>query len=435
MAAESAPAGRGWQVYLETAVENANDAVIVCEYDAAHPSKFRMQYVNPMFERQTGYTREEAIGAPPDLLYGPHTDRAVVERTRQALIDGLPMRVELQKYRKDGTSFWSEVNMRPLAGERGGPPLGYVAIQRDIDDRMEAVARMELLSSAIDQANDAMAIFEWKLDAAQWRLAYVNEMFLRITGYRRDDVIGRSSDFLVGPQTDMEELHRYRVALLGGDPVRGEIAFYRADGTPFWAEINGRALSNRKGQVINTIIVYRDVTEKHFRDERLTFEAAHDPLTGVFNRRSFMQSLESAVRETAMGLAHGLLFFDLDGFKPVNDRFGHEAGDRLLVELTAAVASRLRRGDIFARVGGDEFAILLAGCSKEQCEQIAELVLATIANFVLLWEGHRLAVGASIGVTAIDGSMHDGADAMRAADEACYEAKREGRNRVVVARG
>lgn len=420
---------RDWLPYLEVAVEYANDAVFLCDYNPA-TDEFVMRYVNPTFERQTGYTREEAVGKPASLLYGPETDLAEIEKAKQALHSGLPTRLELLKYRKDGTPFWTEITYRPLIDD--GALIGHVAIQRDIADRVEAMARLRLLSLAMNQASDAMVIFEWREHSGEWRLAYVNEMFLRMTGHRNDDVIGRNSDFLVGPETDPDVLHGFRMSLLAGEPIRGEIAFYRADGTPFWAELNGTPIQNPAGKVINTIVVYRDVTEKHFHEERLTYEAAHDPLTGIYNRRYFLQSLDSAIADARRrDVTHGLLYFDLDGFKPINDRFGHEAGDRLLVELAKVIAAKLRRGDVFARVGGDEFAILLMSCSRDQAERIAREILATVRDFALLWGGHALAVGISMGMLFIDETVRDSAEALRRADEACYQAKREGRNRVV----
>jgi diguanylate cyclase (GGDEF)-like protein/PAS domain S-box-containing protein len=428
-------AGRDWLPFLSMAIENANDAVIVYDYDPAGPMPFRMAYVNPMFERQTGYSREEAVGRFPDILYGPQTDRAAVDRTTATLLSRLPVTAELYKYRKDGTAFWSEINMRPLSDESGAL-VGVVAIQRDVTERVKALRKLELLSSAMDQANDPIAIYEWRDRPGEWRIEYVNEMFLRLTGYRRDEVIGRTSDFLSGPETDAETLYGFRQSLAAGESVRGEIAYYRSDGTLFWAELNGRALREANGTISHNIIVYREVTESHGQQERLSYEATHDPLTGVNNRRSFVAMLDAALADTRQRrLVHGLLFFDLDGFKPINDRHGHEAGDRMLVALSAAICAKLRRGDVLARMGGDEFAVLLHGCPLEKAERIAGDLLSVIGDLTLLWRGHALRIGASIGVICIDEALESSDEALRRVDEACYEAKRGGRNRVIVATG
>src|SRR6185312_9758912 len=253
-------------------------------------------------------------------------------------------------------------------------------------------------------------------------------------GYRREEVIGHASDFLVGPETDAAVLQDWRARLFDGDPVDGVLALYRSDGSRFWAEVNGRPIRQADGQRINTIIVYRDVTEEYEHERQLSYEASHDPLTGAHNRRSLERALDEALSETrALGLTHGLLYFDLDGFKPINDRFGHEAGDRILVALANATGAKLRRVDLLARIGGDEFVTLLRGCPPSQAENIAKEILAAIGDVTLLWNGQALSVGASIGVISIDPTVHSVAQALRRADEACYEAKRAGRNRIYVA--
>lgn len=422
---------RGFEPFLISAIENANDAVIVFDYEPGD-QPFRIRYVNPMFEQQTGYAKDEAIGRHPDLLHGPKTDRAELERAVHSLLLKLPSIVTTLRYRKDGSTFWAELNSRPLVDD-GGALIGAVAIQRDISERMKAQKELELLSTAMNQASDGIVIFAWSDRTNQWRMTYANDMFLRLTGYRREEVIGRPSDFLIGPETDMSTLLAWRAALLEGESVHGEIALYRSDGRRFWAELNGRPLQNDDGHVVNTIVLYRDVTEKHEQELRLTYEASHDPLTGVHNRRAFERALEEALDEARDGaLTHGLLYLDLDAFKPVNDRYGHEAGDQILVQLTAAVNSKLRRVDVFARIGGDEFAILLRGCPSQRSEAIAQEILDAITGMILVWNGHALRVGASIGVTTIEGSIESTAEALRRADEACYEAKRAGRNRVFV---
>jgi len=423
---------RSFEPFLIAAIENAYDAVIVFDYEPG-PTPFRIRYVNPMFEQQTGYSKSEAMGRHPDLLHGPATNRGALDRAAQSLLLKLPSEVTTLRYRKNGSTFWAELNSRPLVDEEGRL-IGAVAIQRDISERVRAQQEALLLSAAMDQASDAMVIFEWRTSTNQWVFAYVNDMFLRMLGYRREEVIGHASDFLVGPDTDAAVLQDWRARLLDGEPVDGVLALYRSDGSRFWAEVNGRPIRQADGQRINTIIVYRDVTEEYEHERQLSYEASHDPLTGAHNRRSLERALDEALSETrALGLTHGLLYFDLDGFKPINDRFGHEAGDRILVALANAAGAKLRRVDLLARIGGDEFVALLRGCPPSQAENIAKEILAAIGDVTLLWNGQALSVGASIGVISLDPTVHSVAQALRRADEACYEAKRAGRNRIYVA--
>ncbi len=420
-----------WESHAAMALEHANDAIVVCERGEGDPP-FVIRYVNAAFERQTGYTRAEALGNGVGLLYGPSTNREAVDDLLRALEEMQPVVGELRKYRKDGTSFWAEVSIRPIAGA-DGRLAGSVIVQRDVTERVDAKEELELLSRAIDYARDAIVVFRWDPVDLLWRMRHVNEMFLAMSGYDIAEVIGRPSNFLTGELTDLRQLEEFRAALLAGEPVRGDLAFYRKDGTQFWVELSGQGLRDVDGNISHTIIVYRDITEKRLSEERLSFEAAHDALTGAFNRRFFMRSVDDALRDLqSRNVDHGLIFFDLDGFKPINDRYGHEAGDQLLIALTNAIGSRLRDGDVFGRIGGDEFALLLYGCPPERTEKIAHDLLEIVRGFALLWQGHTLRVGASIGAVALDASAASAADELRRADRACYEAKRSGRDRVVI---
>lgn len=413
-----------------TALEHANDAIVVATAPPGD-SRFTIRYVNAAFEAQTGFARAEVLERGLDVLYGPETDRSVVAALTATLQRLHPVVADLRKYRKDGSAFWAQVSITAIRVDDGS--LVAIVVQRDVTERVEAEAELELLSAAMDYANDGIAIFRWDERQGGWRFRHVNEMFRTMTGYDIGELIGRSSDVLLGEASDTELLQTFRAALAAGEAVRGEFAFYRKDGTLLWTELNGKGLRDHAGAVAHSIIVYRDVTEKRRREQRLAFEADHDPLTGIFNRRFFIRALEARLQSGAQSRRDIVFFFDLDGFKAVNDRHGHEAGDRLLIELTTALAARFRRSDVFARLGGDEFAVLLADCSLEQGMALAEDLLGAIRAFGLLWDGHTLGVRASVGVVEIHSSDAGAAEVMRRADEACYAAKRSGRNRVVAA--
>lgn len=317
-----------------------------------------------------------------------------------------------------------------LHGE-GGEPYATCGIATDITERVATTNQLKLLQIALDQANDAIVIFTLNGDA--WHISYANEMMVRMTGYAREELVGGTTDLLTGPLSDVEALQRSRDDLKLGNGARGEFLAYRRDGSTFWIEFNASPLLT-EGDERYTVVVYRDVTKKKDREEQLSFEASHDALTGAFNRRYLDRALEHALMDARQRQTeHGLIVFDLDGFKAVNDEYGHEAGDKLLAALTILIASRLRRGDVLARHGGDEFAVILLGCSLEQSRYIAEELLRAIDAHAYPWKGTRLHVSASAGITAIDASEQTGRDALRAADQACYAAKRSGKNRVALA--
>lgn len=165
---------------------------------------------------------------------------------------------------------------------------------------------------------------------------------------------------------------------------------------------------------------------------QLAHQARHDPLTGLPNRRAFEESIEHAVSTyRRAGDVVTLLYIDLDQFKPVNDTCGHAAGDRLLRELSGLLRGRLRAEDHVFRIGGDEFAVILRGCSRDDALHIASALCAAVAAFDFVCAGQTFHVGASIGLARMDSTIGDVSALMQAADHACYEAKRAGRGCVI----
>jgi diguanylate cyclase (GGDEF)-like protein len=167
--------------------------------------------------------------------------------------------------------------------------------------------------------------------------------------------------------------------------------------------------------------------------ERLSYQATHDALTGLVNRREFERRLEKALMSAHReGLEHALCYLDLDQFKIVNDSCGHVAGDELLTQLTVLLESKVRDSDVLARLGGDEFGVLLENCSLEKAEFVADLLRQTVKDFHFVWQGKPFAIGVSIGLVPISTSSESLSALLSAADSACYAAKDKGRNRVHV---
>lgn len=187
-------------------------------------------------------------------------------------------------------------------------------------------------------------------------------------------------------------------------------------------------------------IMARSISESHrtlqsrieAATAQLAHQAQHDPLTGLPNRRMFEERLEESIAASRRAGDHGALcFIDLDRFKIVNDTCGHAAGDDLLCRIARLIRQRVREQDIVCRVGGDEFALILRGCSRADALRIAEHLREGVAAFRFSWGERRFSIGASIGVAYIDGNHTTMADILLAADTACYDAKKTGRNRVV----
>jgi diguanylate cyclase (GGDEF)-like protein/PAS domain S-box-containing protein len=182
-------------------------------------------------------------------------------------------------------------------------------------------------------------------------------------------------------------------------------------------------------EVTATVWLLQDVREERQVRHHLSLQARHDPLTGLVNRQEFERRLGHAAASAVHGGEHALCFLDLDRFKQVNDRFGHAAGDALLIDLAGLLLSRIRGRDTLARLGGDEFALLLEHCPPEEARRVAEALVEGVRTHAFAWQGQPLSVGLSVGVVAIQPHRDAGAQ-LEAADAACYRAKALGRDRV-----
>ena len=183
-------------------------------------------------------------------------------------------------------------------------------------------------------------------------------------------------------------------------------------------------------QITGTIIVFRDVSATLELSRKLAFQASHDSLTGVINRRAFDRRLQQAITSAKLnGHQHSLLYLDLDQFKIVNDTCGHDAGDHLLIEVTTLLKRKLREKDTLARLGGDEFGILLDTCQLECAETFAKEILYEFKQFRFTWHGIHFQLGTSIGIVQIHKDTESIVSLLSAADMACYVSKDMGRNR------
>lgn len=206
----------------------------------------------------------------------------------------------------------------------------------------------------------------------------------------------------------------------------------RLDGSTVSVTLVGAPIRN-SDKVSGAVLVLHDMTQERQYIANLSWQATHDALTGLANRREFEYRLEQALHNlTRQAGRHALMFLDLDQFKLVNDTCGHAAGDELLRHICALLQSGLREGDTLARLGGDEFGILLENCAPEAAEKIAESLRQTVQNLHFVWKGRPFLTTVSIGLVHVAQTPTTLEASLRAADMACYMAKEKGRNRVQV---
>ncbi len=421
---------------LESAVVNANDAIVIMDAGHSDISDPTIIYVNEAFTQMTGYRPEEIIGQTPSCLRGPDSDGAQVAKIRRAFSRREPLRLELINYRKDGLIYWVELNSVPVADELGNV-THWVSVQRNISDRkrMEQAFfdEKELAQVTLQSIGDAVITTD-----AGGCIFTLNPVAQKLTGWSTLEAQGlplASVLRIVDETTRMPIENIAQIALSEGrivDQGHNSLLIAR-NNREFAIDHCVAPIHASNGEIVGAVVVFRDVTKVRTQARQLTWQATHDPLTQLVNRREFEYQLEHALHSAqGYGQEHVMLYLDLDRFKIVNDTNGHVAGDELLRQVSQLFKSDIRKTDILARLGGDEFAVLLYDCPPERGLQIAESLLQSIQGFRFGWQDKTFLIGVSIGLVAINPKTASTSTVLSAADIACYAAKNKGRNRVQV---
>jgi diguanylate cyclase (GGDEF)-like protein/PAS domain S-box-containing protein len=289
------------------------------------------------------------------------------------------------------------------------------------------------VSTAFTEAPIGMAL----LDVAGHFLQ-VNRVLCEMAGLTRTELLGRSfNDFVAPEDVDLDLVERQRLFADQIPSYRAEKRWHDAGGLASWVGISVSAARNRGHDVRYFVVSVEDITERRREEEQLQYLANRDPLTGLINRRRFLDDL---TRQVTMSDRYGelsaVLLIDLDHFKPINDEYGHDAGDRVLQEVAATINERLRTTDLSARIGGDEFVVLVPHADAARLRVVAQALVDAIADRKVRYRDVTLEVTASIGVALLGpGSASNAHEVLARADAAMYEAKRAGGNRWSVSGG
>lgn len=299
---------------------------------------------------------------------------------------------------------------------------------------MRGWGKLKILSvAAMQQAHKLAKVVEQTTDHVlitdkDGRMDYVNPAFCHATGYEQREVIGENPSLLKSGQHTNEFYRNMWVQIKKGETFQDLFINRRKNGMLYYEEKTIAPLHDEKGDVTHFVSTGKDITES-----KITRLAFYDPLTGLVNRVLFLDRLEheiSHARRANQTIA--VMFLDLDGFKAVNDELGHEAGDQLLVEFARRVSALMRRSDTFARIGGDEFAVLLKEIKHESdAEDVANKILQTMESEWRV-DGKQVSIGVSIGISFYPSEDVDSNGLLKQADQAMYQAKQGGRNRYSV---
>jgi diguanylate cyclase (GGDEF)-like protein/PAS domain S-box-containing protein len=291
-----------------------------------------------------------------------------------------------------------------------------------------------LLLRAIGTASNSIVIAD--ASRSDVPLVYVNAAFLRLTGYSEQEVLGRNCRFLQGPDTDPSQVQTIRRGILAGTDVHCVLLNYRRDGSAFWNELHLSPVTNAAGDVTHYIGNQLDVTQRVDRERRTTYLAHHDELTGLPNRTNILEHLDLELqRARRSGTSVAALMLDLNGFKAINDRLGHAAGDSALTGAARRLRSAVRAGDLLGRLGGDEFLVVLAGLppaaatapgapptAEDTVCRVQEHLHAALAHPIEL-AGSTVRLSASSGAALFPRDADEPGELIARADAAMYRHK------------
>jgi diguanylate cyclase (GGDEF)-like protein/PAS domain S-box-containing protein len=396
----------------------------------------RIIYANRVAAALLGAAPEQLVGRPVTDLVRP-AYRAMTRNgiTRRLAGEPLPDRMEVQLINGEEAGLWAEVTSG-LIDYRGQQAI--LTIARDISYRKNIEST---LGRGKQQAQVTLeSIAEGVVTADPEGLVdYMNASAEKLTGVVREAAVGKRLTDIVKliDETDRRDL---------GDPVmrcltdrrrvnmgRRAMMLSQAGGKELSIELTASPIKGPGDVIAGAVVVMHDVTEMRGLTKRMSYQATHDALTGLVNRREFERRLEEALQSVReQNVTHVLCYLDLDRFKPVNDTCGHIAGDSLLRSVAALIREKVRESDAVARLGGDEFGVLLLGCPLDKARQIADDVCTAVRDYRFVWQDKVFQIGVSIGLVEIGRDSASIEDLLGAADSACYVAKQEGRGQVHV---
>lgn len=396
----------------------------------------RIVFANNVAAEPVGLAPEQLVGRPMTDLIRPAFRSMMRDATAARLggeADDEP--VEFQMINGGERGVWIEARSM-LIEYRGRQAV--LTIGQDITYRKSVEAT---LGRSKQQAQITLeSIGEGVVTSnMHGEIDYMNSAAEKLIGIDRQGAIGRRLGDIVNlvDEGDRRDL---------GDPIMRSLTDRRRisvgsralmvshDGdTELSVELTASPIKNPDGTIAGVVVIMHDVSEIRGLAQQMSYQAAHDPLTGLINRREFERRLEQsmhAIRDE--DASHVLCYLDLDRFKAVNDTCGHMAGDNLLRELSAIIKDQVRDSDFVARLGGDEFGMLLIGCPLRKARQIADDVIRAVREYRFVWQDRIFTVGVSIGLVEVGRESGTIKDILSAADSACYVAKQRGRGQAHV---
>ncbi|NOQ82248.1 MAG: bacteriohemerythrin [Methylophaga sp.] len=399
-----------WQFILEGGAEGVWDWDI--EQDTVYHSEEELSLFDIVGDKTKGKGVKQKSNIHP-------ADRDRVEADLHAHLDG-KTEFYINKHRvllDNGSWSWVLSRGKVVSRDEHGTALRMVGTHSDITER-------ELASLIYRHSSQALFVTNANND-----IISINSAFTDITGYSEQEVIGANPRFLSSGKHNAMFYQQMWEAINATGHWEGEICNQRKNGDIYTENLKINTVVGPNGLVDHHIALFSDITEKKKADELIVQHANFDMLTQLPNRHLFQEHLQFGINKAQRsGLPIALLFIDLDRFKEVNDSFGHDVGDMLLIETAQRINSCVRESDTVARIGGDEFTVILAEIKDLYIiERITQKIIDALNKPYTLGNNHAY-VSASVGITLYPDDSTDVASMLKLADQAMYKAKARGRN-------
>ena len=405
---------------LSRAVKQSPATVVITD------SEGTIEYVNPKFVQLTGYTFKEAIGQNPRILKSGKQSPEFYQELWETITHGKEWRGGFYNKKKNGDFYWEFASISPIKNEEG-IITHFVGVKEDITERKQAEENLreseEKYRALFNEARDGIVI----IDNETGNIVECNSEFENQTGRKLEQLRKMKIWEIRVPEKIELAKKKFLEVKEKGEGGSRELEFQKPDGKVIPIEFLSRVVKIRGREYLQSIV--RDITQRKRAEETIRELAYHDSLTGLPNRMLFNDRL-------TLELAHahrnrqkfGVMMLDLDYFKDINDTLGHGMGDQLLQAVGRRLTGLLRKNDTVARMGGDEFLLLLPEIAgMEAAVKIAQKILKVVRKpFVI--DGHKLQITTSIGIATYPRDGKDGDTLMTYADNAMYRAKKEGRD-------
>ena len=378
-----------------------------------------VQWVNAAFEQLTGYTAGELTGKNPRILQGKESSPTARQKMHDALAAERGFATQILNYRKDGTPYWVDLRCDPLRGPNG-TLRGYIAMETDISQRRRDEASLQEKAVLLDSLQEAYFVSD-----AAGCIRDVNAAFVNVTGYHACEAIGQTPRLLKSGLHDTAFYEAFWTSLQREGRWQGEIWNRRKNGEIYPQYLRIASLQGAHGEPLRYLAIFHDISAEKAHEEQLNFIAYHDAVTGLPNRFALDRQLPAALtlaQQQERLLAICLL--DLENLASVNELHGRAGGDAILCATAQRLAKLLGAEDFLARVGGDEFCLLLQGIdSCAQLDTILQRVAAELGRDMPLPDNSMVSTRPRLGLTIYPLDDANDHQLLRHADLALYQAE------------